>query len=180
MQLDMEKPWRSFANTRRGKHIKAVVERAKHLDRRLSMGGALVQAACYHDIGYAAAARTTGFHPLDGALLARRHGLDHQVADAVLFHTGAFGEMRRLRPDLASYYTNGCGMTQTLLSRALTFCDLRTGVDGQPVSLQERLKDIQNRHSKNTGLLEAIKEYTPIFREIDQEFANFSQEPLCA
>ncbi|GAB5388745.1 MAG: hypothetical protein Alpg2KO_17130 [Alphaproteobacteria bacterium] len=142
------------------------------VEEEAGFGGKLVQAALYHDIAYAPDLRQSGFHPVDGAHQAAQDELPADVVDAVLHHSGAFGEMERMQPDLRADYGQACRMMQTKLSRALTFCDLRSGADGRPVSLTERLADIRDRHSRNHALLANLDAYDKQFRQIDQEFAH--------
>src|SRR5262245_35067783 len=72
-------------------HTIAVAQRAQELaitvdpaDREL-----LLAAAWLHDIGYSAALRTTGFHPLDGATYLRQHGWPERICGLVAYHSGA-------------------------------------------------------------------------------------------
>lgn len=168
---EVTRPWILFGDSDRALHIRSVVRLAEYLDRRLALGGDLRRAACYHDIGYADVASVTGFHPVDGALLARRHGLPHIVAEAILHHTGAFHEMRAHRSDLATYYGASCKMLDSLVSRALTFCDLRSGVSGGLVSAQHRIEDIRRRHHRNSAILTSLDASEVAFHQIDAELS---------
>jgi hypothetical protein len=153
-------------------HILKVMDNAVRLEKRLSFSGDLVRAAIYHDLGYAKAFAVTKFHPVDGAMLSHLDGQPSHVTDAVLHHTGAFGEMTRCRPDLSHHFSASCRMMATKFNRALTFCDLRAGAQGQDVSVKERLVDIERRHKANSMLLDNIAFYKAAFEEIDKEFVD--------
>ncbi|MBW4983244.1 hypothetical protein KZZ07_11885 [Mameliella sp. CS4] len=153
-------------------HIQQVMRTARIVEARQEFGGRLVIAAAYHDIGYAEAFAVTGFHPVDGAVLARADGCDAGVVDAVLHHSGARGLCLRMRPDLAGRYGPTCRMMDTALSRALTFCDNRSGPNGEALTLAERIADIRWRHAGNPALLETTADYLPLFERIDAEFAR--------
>ncbi|KHQ54737.1 HD domain-containing protein [Mameliella alba] len=152
-------------------HIRQVMRVAQVVEARQDFGGRLVIAVAYHDIGYARAFAETGFHPVDGAILARADGCDAEVVDAVLHHSGARGLCLRTRPDLAGHYGPACRMMDTRLSRALTFCDNRSGPNGEALTLAERIADIRQRHAGNPALLETTANYLPLFERIDAEFA---------
>ncbi|WP_420326720.1 HD domain-containing protein [Mameliella sp.] len=152
-------------------HIRRVMELARRVEARQDFGGRLVIAAAYHDIGYAETFAKTGFHPVDGAILARSDGCGAEVVDAVLHHSGARGLCLRTRPDLAGHYGPTCRMMDTALSRALTFCDNRSGPNGETLTLSQRIADIRQRHAGNPALLETTADHLPLFERIDVEFA---------
>lgn len=152
-------------------HIQQVIRTAQAIEARRSFAGRLIAAATYHDIGYAPSLATTGFHPVDGAETARKDGFDGEIVDAVLHHSGARGLASRSRPDLMHMYGPDCRMTETALSRALTFCDNRSGPRGESLSLAARIADIRVRHAGNAAILDTTEAYLPVFEAIDAEFA---------
>ena len=84
-------------------------------------------AALLHDIGYAPELALTGFHPLDGARFCRDAGLP-EIASLVAHHTGARNESRlRDQPELLREFP----FHDSLLHRALSYCDLTTGPGGE-------------------------------------------------
>ncbi|KUF10816.1 HD domain-containing protein [Pseudoponticoccus marisrubri] len=175
----MRDPERLFpAGADRLAHIRRVMQTARALEARRCFGGRLVLAAAYHDIGYAPSLVVTGFHPVDGALVARRDGLDTEIVDAVLHHSGARALAQRSRPDLVAHYGPVCRMMDTALSRALTFCDLRSGPRGERLSQSERLAEIAVRHAGNAALLAAMEEARPDFMAIEAEFGPCLAAPL--
>ena len=102
-----------------------------HFD--VATGNCLVAAAWLHDIGYAPSLRVTGFHPVDGALFARREGFDELVVSLVAFHSGGPAEARqRGISSLSAFFEP----PQQVLD-ALTFCDLTTGPDGSAVAADD-------------------------------------------
>ncbi len=167
----MRRPQDYFPSTsNRLVHILKVMQIARALEARRSFGGRLVTAAAYHDIGYAEALAVTGYHPIDGALVARHDGLDAEIVDAVLHHSGARTLAQRSRPDLMPHYGPDCRMMCTALSRALTFCDTHSGPQGEHFTLTERIAEIRTRHASNTALLAALEESQPEFQAIEAEF----------
>ena len=151
-------------------HILRVMKTAQELEARRPFGGRLVMAAAYHDIGYAEALIVTGYHPIDSALMARRDGLDAEITDAVLHHSGAWALAQRRQAELARYYGPACRMMHSTLSRALTFCDTHSGPRGERFSLAERLADIRIRHAKDANLLAALSDSQQDLQSIETEF----------
>ena len=82
-----------------------------------------------------AVSAVTGFHPVDGAVFARREGFDELVVSLVAFHSGAPAEARERGINGLSAFSEP---PQQVLD-ALTFCDLTTGPDGSAVSPRDRL-----------------------------------------
>jgi putative nucleotidyltransferase with HDIG domain len=160
--------------TTRVAHIAGVVKLAEQIEKAYGkFGGKLKLAALYHDIGYAEKWRVTGFHPIDGALAVRKDDLEEDIAEAVLHHTGGWREAQLTRPDLSGYYAPECRLMKAPLSRALCFCDLHIGADGQRVSLDERIADICRRHADIPGILQTMDEYADRFRLIETEWMPF-------
>src|SRR5215467_3367560 len=80
---------------RRWAHVQAVARKAEAVGSVLMEPREavhLVSAAWLHDIGYAPALVSTGFHALDGARWLRRHGFDERVAALVAYHSCAYLE----------------------------------------------------------------------------------------
>ena len=110
----------------------------------------LIAAAWLHDVGYAPALRRTAFHPLDGARYLLRTGWDPLVAGLVAQHSGAglvarvLGLQTAMKPFAAPYLIEG------RLADALTFADQTTGPDGRPISVDDRLADMLQRHGPDS------------------------------
>lgn len=103
----------------------------------------LVAAAWLHDIGYAAAARVTGFHALDGAVFLAARGWPARLCGLVAYHSGAVFAARELglAGELGRF-----AHEESAVSDALTYADQTTGPDGQPVTLTERMAEMLARH----------------------------------
>jgi hypothetical protein len=158
-------------------HVAAAIAVAQAVESSdASLSPMLVVAASFHDIGLAPGMAMTGFHAVDGADIARKHGLPENVADSILHHTGSFLEMQITRPDLAGNYGLIDRMMKTKMNRALTFCDLRSGSAGGVVTLIERLADIRKRRWDNPSILKVIADYEARFQEIDDEFGCIIRE----
>lgn len=131
---------------RRWAHTQGVARQARTLAPILGEEADLLEAAAWlHDIGYAPDLVDTGFHPLDGARYLR----DVAEADDVLCrlvagHSCAVVEAaeRGLAEDLSREFPQ----VSAPLSRALTYCDMTTTPDGEPVAVTERLAEIRQRY----------------------------------
>jgi hypothetical protein len=136
------------------RHVRGVAAAADalrdHFD--VATGDCLVAAAWLHDIGYAPSLRVTGFHPVDGAVFARREGFDDLVVSLIAFHSGAPAEAReRGISGLSAFSTP----PQQVLD-ALTFCDLTTGPDGSTVSPCDRLHQVLQRYGPDDPVHRAV------------------------
>jgi hypothetical protein len=132
----------------------------------------LVAAAYLHDIGYAPDLAKTGFHPLDGARYVREQGHE-QLARLVAHHSGARIEAQ-LR-GITNYLTE-FPFDDSDLDLALTYCDLTTGPDGSPVTLEGRVSEICERYGAEHTTSQAIQLGVPEFerarRETEQRLAD--------
>src|SRR5690348_12240687 len=115
------------ASSRRWQHTLGVARRAELVASvlQLEQTETLVAAAWLHDIGYAGALATTGFHQLDGARYLREQG-EELLSRFCAHHSSSEVEARRR------------GFTEELLAiprppsdllDALTYCDMTTGPD---------------------------------------------------
>jgi putative nucleotidyltransferase with HDIG domain len=104
----------------------------------------LLCAAWLHDIGYAPAARDTGFHPLDGARLLRREGWPERLCALVAHHSGAcFMADAQGVTGLAEFPDEASPVTD-----ALAAADQTTGVRGEAAFLEDRLAEALARHGE--------------------------------
>jgi hypothetical protein len=153
----------------RWRHAQAVASAAKRVSQQLDPDDAeaLVASAYLHDVGYSEELVDSGFHPLDGA----RHllALDHErLAGLVAHHTGARheAELRGLQDELADFRDE-----QTIVSAALAYSDLTTGPDGEAVSPEHRLRDVESRYGEDSpvtnGLLAAWPELMEAMAEVE-------------
>ena len=125
---------------RRWAHVRASPR--GHAAWRLSSseGADLLEAAAWlHDIGYPPGLTVTGLHPLDGARYLR----DAQHADATLcrlvahhFRVVIEAEERGLADVLSLEFESPAPHG---LSAVLTYCDMTTSPDGEPVPVDRRL-----------------------------------------
>jgi HD domain len=125
-------------------HVQGVAMRARRVARALPVSERprLLAAAYLHDVGWAPTLRETGFHPLDGARWARRHGHDG-LARLIAHHSGARFEaqVRGLDGELGEFERE-----DSATADALTFCDLTTSPRGEQVTVAERMDDIVRRY----------------------------------
>ncbi len=152
--------------TNRHKHILGVINLAKQIEEKISFNGHLVTSALYHDIGYSDKIKHTGFHPVDSALKAYEDGINEEIINAVMSHTGAIGEAYLTDKNLIKYYafTN----ENTVLSKFLTYCDTHINSVGTIVSLEERLNDIYARYNKSHHVYKNIKNNSEYFKNIEK------------
>ncbi len=129
----------------RWRHTKGVVKRAQVVGGVLELGEAdvLIAAAFLHDIGYAPELAQTGFHPVDGAGFVRTCGYE-RLAGLVAYHSASEAEAgeRRLLSVLSGFEDEG-----SLLSRALTYCDLTADREGRRVEPSARIAEVRDRYS---------------------------------
>ena len=120
-------------------------------------GDVLVAAAYLHDIGYSPGLVVTGFHALDGARYLREAG-EERLAGLVAYHTGSVYEarLRRLGQELGEFDDERSGV-----SAALSYCDLVTGPDGQWVTPEARLSDVEKRHGEASLVVEGLRAAWP-------------------
>ena len=147
---------------RRWAHVQGVAARARSLAPVLSADADLLEAAAWlHDIGYAPDLAVTGLHSLDGARYLR----DAQHADAMLcllvaHHSCAITEAEeRGLADILSYEFEPAPHA---LSSALTYCDMTTSPDGEPVPVERRLAEIHDRYGPGHLVSRSIQRATPM------------------
>ena len=151
---------------RRWAHTQGVARQATTLRATLGDDAGLVEAAAWlHDIGYAAPLVSSGFHPLDGARHLRDSGFgDRALWTLVAQHTGASveAEQRGLDDVLAAEFP--VSDVDSFLLTALTYCDVTTGPDGNPVDVAERLAEILARYPPDHVVHKSISRSAPILR----------------
>jgi len=131
---------------RRWAHTQGVARKARTLAPILGSSADLIESAAWlHDIGYSPEIAVTGFHPLDGARYLRDtvHAED-LLCRLVGGHSCAIIEAaeRGLAEELSSEFPHA----DESLRDALTYCDLTTTPDGQPVAIEGRLSEIRERY----------------------------------
>ena len=95
----------------------------------------------------------TGSHPLDGARFLRKRGHE-ELAGPVAHHSGARREAK-LRGLEA--YEDEFPFGDSLLDRALTYCDLTVSPDGRHVTLKNRIAEIKRRYGADHVVTTAIE-----------------------
>jgi HD domain len=141
-------------------HVRGVAARAGELvptvdpaDRDL-----LVAAAWLHDIGYAPAVVTTGFHALDGALYLQSRAWPDRLVALVAHHSAARIEAaeRGLYSRLDEYPLD----TGPVMD-ALVTADLTTNPQGHPVDVEARIEEILDRYPPETAVHRAVLRARP-------------------
>jgi putative nucleotidyltransferase with HDIG domain len=155
--------------SRRWAHVQGVAARARSLAAVLGADADLLEAAAWlHDIGYAPGLAVTGLHALDGARYLR----DAQHADTmacrlVAHHSCAIIEAEER--GLANILGLEFEPAPYAHSSVLTFCDMTTSPDGEPVPVQRRLAEIHHRHGSEHVVSRSIQRATPVIvRAVEQ------------
>lgn len=113
----------------------------------------LIAASLLHDIGYAPALTETGYHPLDGARFVMRQGGHYRLACLVANHSAAVfaAELRGFGHELAAFPDEPSAVRD-----ALWYSDMRVSPLGAPVSFDERIAEIRNRHGPGSYVVRAL------------------------
>jgi hypothetical protein len=140
-------------------HVQGVARQAQRVAAVLPAGerDELVAAAYLHDLGYVPSLVQTGLHPLDGARHLRALGRE-RLAGLVAYHSAARAEaeLRGLAAELAEF-----GDEASATSMALTYCDMTTGATGEPVTLAERLADVERRYGAGHVVTRSVRQARP-------------------
>ena len=146
--------------SRRWAHVQGVASRAAEVTSSLGCPSAeeIVAAAWLHDVGYADSVAVSGFHPVDGALFARRKGFPELVVSLIAFHTGAEEEaaQRGLSASLVEFAAPAADALDVV-----TFCDLTTSVDGALTDAHARIAEILDRYVPGDPVHRAVSASAP-------------------
>jgi hypothetical protein len=161
---------------RRWAHVQGVAARARSLAPVLGADADLLQAAAWlHDIGYAPGLAATGLHQLDGARYLR----DAQHADALLCRLVAHHSCAIIEASergLADVLSSEFDPAPNVLASVLTYCDMTTSPDGQPVPAEQRLAEIHDRYGPGHRVSRSIQRATPmILRAVEQVHQRAAQ-----
>ena len=145
---------------RRWAHVQGVAAVASGIAPRIAPADAeaIVAAAWLHDVGYSSSIVSTGFHPVDGASFARSLGMPDLVVSLIAHHTGAEAEAveRGLGAALATY-----GSPPSDILDVVTFADLTTSPEGNPISAEDRVAEILARYEKEDPVHAAVLRSAP-------------------
>jgi hypothetical protein len=146
----------AVALPRRWYHVQAVAAQAERLSALPEVSGELLVAAAWlHDIGYAPRLASSGFHPLDGARFLRDKGAGVRLVGLVAHHSCAVHEahVRGLEEVLLAEFEREDSPTYD----ALVLCDLTTGPDGEPLTYQARMDEIEQRYGPAHEVTRALE-----------------------
>jgi hypothetical protein len=130
-------------------------------------------AAWLHDIGYAPALHGCGFHPLDGARYLR----DVERAGPLLCRLVAHHSCARIEAaerGLADDLVREFKPAARGLSDALIYCDMTTGPQGQPMTVEERFAEIRHRYGPDDVVTRALERSA---RELAAAAAHITRRP---
>ena len=140
-------------------HVQVVADKARGMAAALAAQDAdlLVAAALVHDLGYAPSLNRLGFHAVDGARFLRAQGQE-RLACLVAHHSGARfeAEERGLVEELAAFPVEDGPVMD-----ALTFADMSSGPAGQPMTLNQRIEEVQRRYRSDDPVYRAIVRARP-------------------
>jgi hypothetical protein len=147
---------------RRWAHVQGVARRARSLAPVLGADADLLVAAAWlHDIGYVRQLAATGLHGLDGARYLR----DTVRADALLCRLVAHHSCAIIEAGERGLADVMCGEfapAPQAMASVLTFCDMTTSPDGQPVPVGRRLAEIHDRYGSGHLVGRSISRATPM------------------
>jgi putative nucleotidyltransferase with HDIG domain len=147
---------------RRWAHVQGVAAQARSLATILGGDADLLEAAAWlHDIGYLAELARTGLHGLDGARYLR----DLQHAEPLLCRLVAHHSCAVIEAEergLAHVLTREFTPPPRHLADALTFCDMTTSPDGEPVNVDRRLAEILHRYGSEHLVSRSVRRATPM------------------
>ncbi len=147
----------------RWRHTVGVARRADQLAPTVGPGQAdvLVASAWLHDIGYAAALRDTGFHPLDGARFLYAGGWSLRIAGLVAHHSEAMSVARvhGLAGELAWFPRE-----RSAVADALVYADQTVGPHGVSMTVEQRLAEMLRRHGPGSPHAVAHQQREPRLR----------------
>lgn len=126
-----------------------------------SEGDILLAAAWLHDIGYAAALRDTGFHPIDGARHLQTLGWPSKIVGLVAHHSAArcLARARGLAGQIACFTQES-----SPASDALIYADQTVGPNGRVITVEQRLADMLRRHGPDSPNASVHAEREPLLR----------------
>jgi HD superfamily phosphodiesterase len=147
---------------RRWAHVQGVAARARSFAPAFGADTELLQAAAWlHDIGYLPELARTGLHGLDGARYLR----DVQHADPMLCRLVAHHSCATIEAEergLAAVLQREFRAPPQPLADALTFCDMTTSPDGEPMNVDRRLAEISHRYGSGHLVSRSIRRATPM------------------
>jgi putative nucleotidyltransferase with HDIG domain len=147
---------------RRWAHVQGVAARARSLAPALGADTELLEAAAWlHDIGYLPELASTRLHGLDGARYLR----DFQHADPMLCRLVAHHSYAIIEAEergLAAVLQHEFKPPPQPLADALTFCDMTTSPDGEPMNVDRRLAEISHRYGSGHLISRSIRRATPM------------------
>ncbi|GAA4953377.1 HD domain-containing protein [Actinoplanes utahensis] len=147
---------------RRWAHSQGVGRKAASVAHLVGdQGAVMVASAWLHDVGYAPDLVVTGMHQLDGARYLRDVAkVDDLVCRLVAHHSCAHIEARNR--GLAEQLVSEFPPVEGLLSDAITYADMTTTPDGEPVEVEQRLGEILSRYGNGDLVAESIREASPL------------------
>ena len=148
-------------------HVLGVAATAEQFRGLLPESELLIVAAYLHDIGYAPSLVDTGFHQVDGARYLRRLGWDENVVNLVAHHSAAAAQA--VLGGWIDLIEIDFPFDPSLPHRYLQFCDLTTGFNGEPVTIEQRLDDPRARNADNQPKLDYIDRYENELRALVAE-----------
>jgi len=165
----------------RYKHIRGVVSQMQLLINDLKLPEEeqkkLLLIAYLHDIGYSKRVKNRGHHSLDGAIFALEHAFSEDVALAIMFHTAAYGEIKKTGGKLLDIYNTAKPLLDDnekvkKYIDFITYCDLRTEIDGTPTTAVRRIFKILSRYEKSSNVYKNIKKHRRYFIKLEKRIRS--------
>ncbi|WP_459550150.1 HD domain-containing protein [Nocardia sp. X0981] len=140
---------------RRVAHVEGVARRAVEAAPAVADPELLVTAAWLHDIGYAPALATTGFHPVDGARFLRQLGADDRLCGLVANHSCACVEARRRGVSIEWADEDSAERD------ALWWADMTTTPTGGLTEVAARIAEVRARYGSDHVVSLSVAEAAP-------------------
>ncbi|MFJ8097042.1 HD domain-containing protein [Streptomyces griseofuscus] len=132
----------------------------------------LAAAAIAHDVGYAEVAVNTGQHMIDGGRYLRDVGADPRLCTVVALHTSSPWEAAEL--GLSEALAEFAPVSSDLVD-AITYCDLSSSPDGEPVEPSDRLEEVLKRYGPDHVVYRAVSTARPeLLRMVQRVRARLS------
>lgn len=136
-------------------------EMVARMDRTEHWVEAVTTSATLHDIGYGYP--DTGHHAVDGARFLSRLGASAEMCAQVAWHSTSEHEVtaRGLPVDLSAEF----GTPDSLVKAVIWCADFTTSPTGHPITVAERIRDIEARYSAESPVIAALHAARPAMEQ---------------
>ncbi|WP_432738245.1 HAD-IIB family hydrolase [Maridesulfovibrio sp. FT414] len=164
------------ADSTRLAHMRQARRTAERLVNQLGYDSVLaekiVTAALFHDVGYSEELRSTGFHPLDGAVFLAHCNAPEEVIEAVLWHSSTPIEIESM-PEMKTLYDRFPEPElDGIIHDAVRYCDFRTSPVGEPFTFGQRIAELEHRFGADSIPPWIARATLPVARRVQASYAD--------